>query len=195
MRLTKSSCVFAAILVATAMMAVVVIVLILGVIQRGNVALVNAKSVVFAIHGVKIGDPPPNNFPARPQQFDTTGTKFREEIEVSGKRISVSYEFIDGKLESVFLSFVPESFDDLVAAYTEKLGSRPHHSREETLTTRGGLEYTNVIVRWKTNAGTFSLQKYASSADRGCGSIYSDKSLKRWQRMDEDTRRETKSKL
>jgi hypothetical protein len=146
---------------------------------------------VYAVPGTC---PITRDFAAR-QWASADESGFRECIQVNGRLIFISYDVFEGQLESVFLTFSSDAFDDLVAGYTDKFGTPPHCTRNEKIATHTGDEYMNVIVTWKTDGGIFYLKKYGSTVDRGYGSIQSDTLRKRRQEAEERGRQTLKGKL
>ncbi|HCD1304025.1 TPA: hypothetical protein I7789_RS22095 [Vibrio parahaemolyticus] len=132
--------------------------------------------VNFDITGMKIGDQLTEEFrysncPAKDKgKPEVTCSRF---IELGGGRVFVSYYFDEFKLIGAALSFKPDLFNDVLAAYTQKFDEEPESIKEEEVVTRAGVTYLNQIVAWETTSGKFEVSKYGSSISHGSAVIHS----------------------
>jgi len=129
------------------------------------------KKVNFDIQGVKVGD---------------LCNKENDQVDI----LDVWYHTKSGRLTSISFSFDSSFFNDVVEAYTEKFGCRPHHYRSKPIKTRNGLEYINETVTWETNSGDLEISKFGNTIDEGFGWLKSPQYLKQ---MDEEEKERQKT--
>jgi len=133
-------------------------------------------AVDFDITGMEIGDQLTEEFrysncPAKDKgKPEVTCSRF---IDLGSGKVFVSYYFDEFKLIGATLSFKPEIFNDVLAAYTKKFGKEPESKKEEEVVTRAGVTYLNQIVAWETTSGKFEVSKYGSSISNGSAIIHS----------------------
>jgi hypothetical protein len=137
-----------------------------------------AKLPTFDAAGVRVGDALSKVI----KQIDIghnsgefAGLLGRKEIAVDGVG-SVTYHYWfdeigpepnrndKSKVVGITLDFRPDSFDTLVTAFTQKLGTPPYK--------QGTNERGNEIAMWATSDGDFTLQKYGSyNSNEGWGRL------------------------
>ncbi|MGV3486916.1 MAG: hypothetical protein ACO1RT_21050 [Planctomycetaceae bacterium] len=154
--------------------------------------------VSFDIQGMRIGDPLTDEFAYSHCPAIDKGKAdmyCSESIEIGGHEVFVLFQFADFKLIGVSLSFKPDSYDQIVSAYTAKFGSKPHDLRVEELETRMGAKFENEIAVWNTDVGSFTVQKYAGSISDGSAILMTPQRLQLHERQRAEELEQLKSKL
>lgn len=114
----------------------------------------------FDIQGLRIGDPIPERLLAKIDAKDI-GKQFIEVNEhVKDPDMSVTYTFIDSKLEGVHITFDTVGTSGIVNAYTEKFGAAPTWTKDdERWATKHG-EYADFVINRRLNTGEIQSDKY-----------------------------------
>lgn len=128
------------------------------------------STIAFDMAGMRVGDPLTEEFryhhcPAKDKE--KPDPICHRSVEFGTSELLVLYHFADFKLATVTVSFSPDHYDDLIAAYTSKFGAPPGHQWQETVQTGTGRLLTNRFATWSTDSGAFTVRKYGTRVTRG----------------------------
>ena len=101
--------------------------------------------------------------------------------------IAAGYEFNDGKLTDVSISYLPLQFDYVKSVLLDKYGSPSSDEIVKTMT-KGGVPYDDELIVWEFPSVRIEAHRYGVTVDRGVTYF----SLRSW--LDERARREKESK-
>lgn len=129
----------------------------------------------FQAQGMKLGDRPSKAYMAAngldAADMQKPEVYARHAIQVPGGEVSQLLGFQHGYLSKMSLTFDPDTFDEVVKIFSQRLGSRPHALRDEPVSNNYGAIYQNKVALWSTDCGLLRITKYGSKLDKGFGFI------------------------
>ncbi len=88
---------------------------------------------------------------------------------------SIHFFFLDGRLARLSISFASGSAEAIAEALREKFGA--FVVRSESIQTRAGVTYENLIWEWRRPDGRLKAEKYSGTIDKGLLAMTSNEYL------------------
>jgi TonB family protein len=155
------------------------------------VARAQSKLTRFEFRGRALGDSisqpaDPGHCSERDVRQQVTCYEFG--VPIGEAIVDVTYDYLNGRLFSVALSYPPDHFAELTRVLVARFGAPI--TRSERFATVGGIRAQNPIYAWRFREGQFEVKRYGSSLSEGFGSIATVKGVMGWSRLRDIAARE-----